>query len=129
MAWEYVVPAVFALLGLCVVLYQRRKRKKAEEVAAGIECYDGNGVRTLETSFLLTRMLGIAQTNAVDGSLINDDLNGNKFWIAVITHDVASYPKGWSMPVFSVSGNTLTWRHSSNDFSVNVNVVFAYGVY
>ena len=129
MAWEYVVPAVFVLLGICVVLYQRRKRKKAEKVAAGIECYDENGTLTLKTSFLLTYMIGIAETGANDGHITNDLLSGKNFWIAVISHgSTSSWARGWTMPKFTLDGNTLSWKHIGTNFSENVNVVFAYGV-
>lgn len=130
MAWEYIVPAVFVLLGICVVLYQRRKRKKAEKVAAGIECYDENGSLTLKTSCLATYMVGIVETGGKDGYVTNDLLIGKNFWITVISHgDTSSWARGWNMPKFTLEGNKLSWQHVQTNFSENVNMVFAYGVF
>lgn len=99
-------------------------------MAGEIECYDENGVPTLKTSFLLTYMIDVVETGAKDGQITNNLLTGTSFWVAVISHDATSnWVKGWTMPKFTLSGNTLSWKYIGNQYSENVNIVFAYGVY
>lgn len=99
-------------------------------MGAGIECYDGNGTLTLRTDFLLTKYLGKAETGGKDGYLEDDRLNGDNFWVSVIEHgDTGNWARGWIMPNFTVNGNKLQWKHTGTNYGVNVNVVFAYGVY
>lgn len=98
-------------------------------MGAGIECYDGKGTLTLRTDFLLTKYLDKAETGGQDGYLEDDRLNGEKFWVAVVTHDPPENIYGWAMPVFTLNGNRLQWKHTSNGASVKVNIIFLYGVY
>ena len=120
MAWNYVVPAVFALLGLCVVLYQRRKRKKAEEVAAGLQCWNSYGEMTFDSTVNTTRVLGSFNTGTADGSKVISLNNGEKLWATVnyvIPTDNIELYDLLRIPRVSVSGNTISWNF--DDFSVD----------
>lgn len=129
MAWEYVVPAVFVLLGICVVLYQRRKRKKAEKVAAGIEIRDENGNLILDNSTFTTRVLGEFCAVAGQSGTINDErLNGNNVWVAIVGRntDICSPVQ----PSFVISGNSITWDNTTIcDYSYAADCQCIYGVY
>ena len=130
MAWEYVVPAVFALLGLCVVLYQHRKRKKAEEVAAGLQIFNEKGQTIFDSATDTTMYLVSGQTNGTSGSLQNSNLNGRKAWVVITSHGTpGNQYHGWIAPVFSHSGSTLFWYYPSNNLGEAMNNQFIYGVY
>ena len=144
MAWEYVVPAVFALLGLCVVLYQRRKRKKAEEVAAGLQIFDSNGNITLDITNASIFIFGTASTGTNAGSIIDSRikkdsvfimpykkrraLRGSNSLIDDEYNDVTGYPVK-----FEIEDGCISWDWKENGGNLNFDndyitvIWFSYG--
>lgn len=144
MAWEYVVPAVFVLLGICVVLYQRRKRKKAEKVAAGLQCWNEKGEVTFNSTINTTKVLGNFNTGTSNGSKTISLNSGEKLWATVNyvipgkqieIYDFLKIPKivvsgntiSWSFENFNLDSYIRNWLWSYRYVSLNANVI--YGVY
>lgn len=96
----------------------------------GLEIFDEQGRIIYDSSVNTTTYLGSGQTNGISGSLQNDKLNGKKFWVVITSREIPSNKyKGWVAPVFSCSGNTLSWEYPGNNLGEAKNNGFIYGVY
>lgn len=144
MAWNYVVPAVFVLLGLCVVLYQRRKRKKAEEVAAGLQIFDSNGNITLDITNASIFIFGTVTTGTNAGSIIDSRIKKNSVFIMPYKkrralrgsnsvfddeyNDITGYPIK-----FEIEDGRISWDWKENGGNLNFDndyitvIWFSYG--
>ncbi len=91
---------------------------------AGLECYDAQGRLMFSATDRLARVLGVVNTNAADGSLIDVGLATGEAYFAFFP---AAMTGGWYWPTVTVSGTTLSWSYAGA--SSRVAGFILYGIY
>ncbi len=141
MAWEYVVSAVFVLLGICIVLYQHRKRKKAEKLAAGLQCWNEKGEICFDSTVNTTKVLGSFNTGTHNGSKTIQLGAGEKLWATVnyVTpsnrigiEDFLKIPRivisenviSWTFDDFAIDSYIRNWMWSYKYVNISANVIY-----
>jgi hypothetical protein len=93
---------------------------------SGLQCWDANGLLTLDTGDSITKVIGTVQTQAdVAGSLVVPDFEGG---VRAFVFKNASPPGGsewrpYGRTEVSVNGRTISWTAGQPAIS------FIYGVY
>lgn len=101
----------------------------------GLECFDANGNKILDDEWITAFKLGEHQTGtAQTGSFTDNNIQNRKVWVAVIPRGISLTGWLYAWPVFTISGNTISWQFknaSIYDTAVqNIqNMTFIYGVY
>ena len=73
----------------------------------GLETFDKDGNKIFDAQTLTTRVLGSGRTNGVDGSLTDTNIQNRKVWIKnTVVHKL-----GNKMPLYTVEGNKISWKH------------------
>lgn len=89
----------------------------------GLQVFDENGNTILDTNDKVARFHGSVNIGSAAGSItVNSLTQGDVFYIVM-----CSSPSFWDRPIFSLSGNTISWTESSSGFSGQT--VLYYGTY
>lgn len=88
----------------------------------GLEIYNANGVKTFASGDYLPRYLGSFQTGGSAGSISDGNLTdgtGTPFVLYFPIVPPSSYnagfpASGWSNPIFTISGTTISWSFDSS---------------
>ena len=101
-------------------------------MGSGLEIYNENGNKTFGSEDLTYRILGEFSTGTSNGSIYDENINGKEIWLIVINNITIGSGQYQTAPLFSYSGNTISWQfldpesdYPSSRISYNVS----YGVY
>ena len=95
------------------VIYFMRKRKKAKDVPAGLQCFDQNGNLCFDANSNTTRIIGTVNTGTKNGSIHVPEFATKKGWVAInyIVTDTSNFgPLSMSsLPQVSIEGQYVKW--------------------
>lgn len=95
---------------------------------AGLECYADNGTPTLSVTDRITKILGMFETNSVDGSINVPEFGLGKAWARGITYSTGTTNDTGA--VVSIVGTNLSWSYPPgppNNTKRNTKII--YGIY
>jgi len=98
----------------------------------GLQCFNSDGVMTLDVTNRLTRVLGEFNTGTANGSLADIALTtGTPWWIAIPTSEININADNMAKALnISVSGQIISWTFTSPySPTVYVNHKIIYGVF
>lgn len=96
----------------------------------GLQVFDEDGNCILDIATVSTRLIGYGQTGKTASSLTDSRLIGQRFWVRVISCDIASAYRPWFK--FNQSTGTISWSFALADGSTTADAPdcrFIYGVY
>lgn len=96
----------------------------------GLQVFDEKGNCVLDIATASTKLVGFGNTGKTDGSLTDPRLIGKRFWVRVVSSDIAS---AWR-PIFSINEvtGTINWSfliQNGVDGAEVADCKFIYGVY
>lgn len=98
---------------------------------AGMQCWDALGRLTVDFTTRLPRVLGTRFINQA-GSLADGNLSQGTPFVVFQQAGVFYHISGdTALPVFNISGNTISWSYSGGTTNFHTNVIgnMFYGVY
>ena len=94
-----------------------KKRKKGNNVAAGIEVYSQNGKTIFSSDMMFCRVLGKFEVDGSDSSFTDTNIANREIFIVVAECERAETDCS-SLPVFTFAGNTISWVYTSTNYNV-----------
>lgn len=94
---------------------------------AGLQVWDANSVLRVDTGDSFTRILGVINTGVNDGSIVDGNIAGGRFWY--FCKKIQTTPGGYISPAVSVSGSTISWSFNNAAASLRVSNIIMYGLY
>lgn len=73
----------------------------------GLEIFDKAGRLVFDSNSLTTRVLGTGRTYGVDNFLTDENIRNGRVWVK----NSVIHTMGNRMPLYTVEGNTISWRH------------------
>jgi hypothetical protein len=102
-------------------------------MTAGIQCWDASGNLVVDITSRLSRVIGSAPVGPGNTPSVTDArLAGGAVWFAFQPSQIWGFINmDVSRPIFSVSGNTISWTYSAGAGVNNIQIkgTLFYGVY
>lgn len=101
-------------------------------MAAGLQCWDASGNLIVDITSRLPRFVGSASLAGGNSSVTDAKLAGGTVWFAFQPDQIWGFQNmDVSRPIFSVSGNTISWTYSGGATAQNIQITgtLFYGIY
>jgi hypothetical protein len=101
-------------------------------MAAGLQCFDASGNLVVDITSRLQRFVGAVQLLGGNSSVTNSNLAAGTVWYAFQPAQIWGFINmDVSRPIFSVSGNTISWTYSPAAGIHNLQIIgtLFFGVY
>lgn len=100
---------------------------------AGLQCWDASGNLVVDITSRLPRFVGSAPVDSHSSTSVSDArLAGGTVWFAFQPTQIWGFQNmDVSRPIFSVSGNTISWTWSAGATTRNIKIegTLFYGIY
>ena len=97
---------------IAVALWKQKKKKGETHMPAGIEVYSPEGKTIFSTDMMFCRILGTFEVNGTNSSITDANIANRDIFIVASECEKPEYNCS-RLPVFTFTGNTISWVYTA----------------